>query len=64
MEKRNKQERTSKQRGFSFEPDQYHSEEYAKAKRELTEITEDTASAVRRKARLFWQLASRHAALT
>ena len=50
FKKRNKLERTSKQRGFSFEPAD-HSDEYAKAKRELTDITEDSAAAVRRKAR-------------
>jgi hypothetical protein len=52
FKKRNKQERTSKQRGFSFESDD-HSGEYAKSKRELAEIEEDTASAVRRKAELY-----------
>ena len=50
--KRNKEERTSKQRGLSFETED-HSDEYARAKRELTEITEDSAAAVRRKAELY-----------
>jgi hypothetical protein len=61
FKKRNKQERTSKQRGLSFEPDD-HSDEYAKAKRELTEITEDSAAAVRRKAELYggWRAGMQH----
>jgi len=50
--KRNKQERSSNQRGFSFESHD-HSDEYAKAKRELTDIAEDNAASVRRKAELY-----------
>ena len=61
FKKRNKQERTSKQRDLSFEPDD-HSDEYAKAKRELAEITEDSAAAVRRKAQLYgsWRAGMQH----
>ena len=61
FKKRNKQERASKQRGFSFEPD-VHFDEYATAKRALTEISEDTAAAVRRKAELYgsWRAGMQH----
>ena len=52
FKKRNKQERASKQRGLSFEPDE-HSDEYAKATRELTDLAEDSAAAVRHKAELY-----------
>ena len=52
LKKRNKLERASKQRGFSFEAGD-HSEDYAKAKRELTDLSEDSAAAVRRKAELY-----------
>jgi len=61
FKKRNKQERTSKQRGFSFDAGD-HGDEYAKANRELADITEDTASAVRRKAELYssWRAGMQH----
>ena len=52
LRKRNKQERSSNQRGFSFESHD-HSDEYAKAERELTDIAEDNAASVRRKAELY-----------
>jgi hypothetical protein len=59
--KRNKQERTSKQRGFAFEPED-HSLEYAKSKRELADITEDNAASVRRKAEMYsgWRAGMQH----
>jgi hypothetical protein len=50
FKKRNKQDQTS--RGFSFETEN-HENEYAKATRDLSEITEDTAAAVRRKTELY-----------
>ena len=61
FKKRNKQERVSKQRGFSFEAES-HSDENAKAKRELAKIAEDTAAAVRRKAELYgsWRAGMQH----
>jgi hypothetical protein len=61
FKKRNKQERTSKQRGLAFDSDD-HGDEYAKANRELAAITEDTAAAVRRKAELYssWRTGMQH----
>jgi len=50
FKKRNKQDRTS--RGFSFGSEALLNE-YAEANRELSEMTEDTAAAVRRKAELY-----------
>ena len=52
FKRRNREERTSKQRGFSFDADD-HTDEYAKMKRELSELREDTAAAVRHKADLY-----------
>jgi hypothetical protein len=61
FKRRNKQERLSKQRGFSFEFGD-HGDGYAKANRELSEIQEDTAAAVRRKAELYssWRAGMQH----
>jgi hypothetical protein len=50
--KRNKQERTSRQRGLSFEADD-HAEEYAASNRELRELAENTAADVRKKAQMY-----------
>jgi hypothetical protein len=50
FKRRNKQDRTS--RGFSFGSEVLLNE-YAEANRELSEMTEDTAAAVRRKAELY-----------
>jgi hypothetical protein len=52
FKKRNKQERTSRQRGFLFDIGD-HGDAYAKANRELSEVAEDTAAAVRHKAEMY-----------
>ena len=52
FKKRNKQERLSKQHGFSFDHE-VHADDLANAKRELAKISDDTAAAVRRKAELY-----------
>ena len=52
FKKRNKQERTSRQRGLAFEADD-HTGEYAASNRELRELSENTAADVRRKAQMY-----------
>lgn len=61
LKKRNKQERTSRQRGFSFEPED-HAYEYANERRELDAMPDDSAASVRRKAEVFssWRAGMQH----
>ena len=58
FKKRNKQERTSRQRGLTFEADD-HAGEYAATNRELRELAENTAADVRKKAQMYssWRAA-------
>jgi hypothetical protein len=61
FKKRNKQERTSRQRGLSFEADD-HAGEYAASNRELRELNENTAADVRKKAQMYssWRAGMEH----
>lgn len=61
FKKRNKQERTSRQRGLSFEADD-HTGEYAASNRELRELAENTAADVRKKAQMYssWRAGMEH----
>ncbi len=61
FKKRNKQERTSRQRGLTFEADD-HSGEYAASNRELREPSENTAADVRKKAQMYssWRAGMQH----
>lgn len=61
FKKRNKQERTSRQRGLAFEADD-HTGEYAASNRELRELVENTAADVRRKAQIYssWRAGMQH----
>ncbi len=61
FKKRNKQERTSRQRGLTFEADD-HAEQYAASNRELRELAENTAADVRRKAEMYssWRSGMEH----
>lgn len=61
LKKRNKQERTSRQRGLSFEPDD-HTSDYANERRQLEAMPDDDAAAVRRKAEVFssWRAGMQH----
>lgn len=61
FKKRNKQERTSPQRGFTFEADD-HGGEYAASNRELRELSENTAADVRKKAQMYssWRAGMQH----
>jgi len=59
--KRNKQERTSGQRGFSFEPED-HASDYANDRRQLGAISDDSAASVRMKAEAYssWRAGMQH----
>jgi hypothetical protein len=61
FKKRNKQERTSRQRGLAFEADD-HTDEYAASNRELRELAENTAADVRKKAQIYssWRAGMQH----
>ncbi len=61
LKKRNKQERTSRQRALSFEPED-HASEYANARRQLEAMSDDNAEAVRRKAEIYssWRAGMQH----
>jgi len=61
FKKRNKQERTSRQRGLTFEADD-HSGEYAATNRELRDLAENTAADVRKKAQMYsgWRAGMEH----
>ena len=61
FKKRNKEERTSRQRGFTFEADD-HTGEYAASNRELQRFTENTAADVRKKAEMYssWRSGMQH----
>ncbi|MGE5113699.1 MAG: Eco57I restriction-modification methylase domain-containing protein [Acidobacteriaceae bacterium] len=61
FKKRNKQERTSRQRGLAFEADD-HTGEYAASNRELREVSENTAADVRKKAQMYssWRAGMQH----
>lgn len=61
FKKRNKQERTSRQRALAFEADD-HTGEYAASNRELRELTENTAADVRKKAQMYsgWRAGMQH----
>ena len=61
FKKRNKQERTSRQRGLTFEADD-HAGEYAASNRELRELAENTAADVRKKAQMYssWRAGMQH----
>lgn len=61
FKKRNKQERTSRQRGLAFEADD-HTGEYAASNRELRDLTENTAADVRKKTQMYssWRAGMQH----
>ena len=61
FKKRNKEERTSRQRGLTFEADD-HTGEYAASNRELRELAENTAADVRKKAQMYssWRGGMQH----
>jgi hypothetical protein len=61
FKKRNKQERTSRQRGLTFEAED-HAGEYAASNRELRELAENTAADVRKKAQMYsgWRAGMEH----
>jgi hypothetical protein len=61
FKKRNKEERTSRQRGFSFEAEDRTSE-HAATNRELQELSENTAADVRKKVQLYtsWRSGMQH----
>jgi len=61
FKKRNKQERSSRQRGLSFEADD-HAGEYAANNRELRELAENTAADVRKKGQMYssWRAGMQH----
>ena len=63
FKKRNKEERTSRQRGLTFEAED-HADEYAASNRELRDLAENTAADVRKKAQMYSSWRAGHAALS